>query len=462
MARVGILNQVMSTTFKTHCAARAKSVAGAAALVAAFALLNPAPARAHLVNGEMIAPAQADSIADLVSPGNLVMVKQGMTMKIVPTGNLDWPAPYRAATEKYSPQVRLSTNGELTSYVAGLPFPMLDANDPQVALKIMWNFSLRPQYTDDVDIRDVEAESHTADRHATDSLEHFTIGHFALYNNIDRTEVAPMPTDPDAVASGIRYRFAVYPILEPSGLRGVGFLRYRHLDPNREDSTWIYQPVSRRTRRIAANALSDTIEDGGASGSAGMTPLAYANTVDPDSYFGFAAKIEDFDYKLLGVRRMLACVEAANSPAHECPVDDGRSVCPENWEMRWLYVIEATAKKTSLLGSPPAVPRRVFYIDSEGFFITASDLYDREGQLWKTIATFNAYRDRPTPEAKVSIWKYKRMFQTALVDEDVRSGFSTVSYTPSRDSDFTDSWFINQGVVAPSLLVPDAIVRLGH
>src|SRR5215469_5325899 len=431
-----------------------KSVAALAALVT---LLQSPPARAHLANGEMITPARANLVADLVSPGNLVMLKQGMTMKIVPTGDLDWPAPYRAATEKYSPQVRLSANGKLTGYVAGLPFPMLDANDPQVALKIMWNFSLRPQYTDDVDIRDVEAESHTADPHASDSIEHFTIGHFALYNNIDRTEVAPMPIDPDVIASGIRYRFAVYPILEPSGLRGVGFLRYRHLDPNREDAIWIYQPVTRRTRRIAANALSDTIEDGGASGSAGMAPLTYANTVDPDSYFGFAARIEDFDYKLLGVRRMLACVEAANSPAHECPVDGGRSVCPENWEMRYLYVIEATTNKTSAPGSAPAVFRRIFYIDSEGFFITASDLYDREGQLWKTIATFNAYRDRPTPDAKLSIWKYKRMFQTALVDEDVRSGFSTVFYTPSRDSDFTDFWFINQGVIGPTLLVPDAI-----
>jgi hypothetical protein len=452
----------MRNAFKTSCPEKTRSIRGAAALAAVFVLLYPAFARAHLNAGEMITPAQADSVTDYVSPGNLVMVKQGMTMKIVPTGSLEWPAPYRAATEKYSPQVRLSTNGELAGYVAGLPFPILDANDPRVALKIMWNFSFRPQYTDDVDIRDVEAESHTADPHASDSLEHFTIGHFALYNNIDRTEVAPMPTDPDAVASGIRYRFAVYPILEPSGLRGVGFLRYRHVDPNREDSTWIYQPVSRRTRRIAANALSDTIEGGGASDSAGMGSLAYANTVDPDSYFGFAAKIEDFDYKLLGLRRMLACVEAANSPAHECPVDGGRSVCPENWEMRWLYVIEATAKKASVLGAPPAVPRRVFYVDSEGFFITASDLYDHDGQLWKTIATFNAYRDRPTPEAKISIWKFMRMFQTALVEEDVRSGFSTVLYTPSRDSDFTDSWFINQGAIGPSLLVPDAIVRLGH
>jgi Protein of unknown function (DUF1329) len=438
------------------------SLSGAMTITIAMLLLYSAPAAAHINVGDVIGADQASAVADLLSPGNIILVKQGMTMKIVPTGQLDWPTPYRVATEQYSSQVRLSASGELSSYTAGLPFPLLDPNDPQIAQKIMWNFSLRPQYTDDVDIRDVEGESHTRDAHASDSMEHFTIGHFALYNNIGRTEIAPIPTDPDATASGIRYRFAVYPILEPSALRGVGFLRYRHLDPNVDDTAWIYEPGARRMRRVAPNTLADTIEGGSTSDSGSGPTASAANTVDPDSYFGFAAKIEDFDYKFLGAKEMLACVEAINSPAQQCVGDGGRTVCKENWELRHVYVIEATVRKTSLFGTTPAVPRRIIYIDSEGFFITASDLYDQQGQLWKTIATFNAYRDRPTPDAKISIWRDKRMFQTALVSEDVRTGFSTVMYTPSRDSDYGDSWFINQGVVGPNILEPDAIVRLGH
>jgi hypothetical protein len=345
--------------------------------------------------------------------------------------------------------------------VAGLPFPLLDANDPQVGLKIMWNFSYRPLYTDDIDIREAEVESRAADPTVSDSIERFTAGHVALYNNIDRTERAPKPVDPDYFRSGIRYRFAIYPLLEPSEMRGAGFLRYRHVDPQMEDNAWVYSSFSRKVRRVAANTLADTIENGGEDSSGGPS-VTYANALDPDTYFGFAAKIEDFEYKLLGVKRMLACVEAANSPERACPSDGGRTVCPENWEMRYLYVVEATAKKATLLGSPTSIPKRILYIDSEGWFVTASDLYDRDGQLSNTVATFNAYRDRPTPDAKDSIWPFKRMFQTALVDEDIRSGFSTILYTPSRDSDFSDTWFINQGVVTPSLLEPANIVRLGH
>ena len=74
----------------------------------------------------------------------------------MPTERLEWPPPFKTATEKYASQVSLNEKGELQNYVAGQPFPLLDANDPQVAAKVMWNFSFRPQYTDDVDIRYVE------------------------------------------------------------------------------------------------------------------------------------------------------------------------------------------------------------------------------------------------------------------------------------------------------------------
>ena len=63
--------------------------------------------------GDEITPENASLVQDLVSPGNFVLVKQGMRMKIVPTERLEWPPPYKSATEKYSPQVRISDKGEL-------------------------------------------------------------------------------------------------------------------------------------------------------------------------------------------------------------------------------------------------------------------------------------------------------------------------------------------------------------
>ena len=95
----------------------------------------------------------ASQVQDLLSPGNYVLVQQGMQLNIVPTSKLDWPPPFKAATEKYSSQVALNPARHPKNYVAGQPFPLLDPNDPQMATKLMWNYSFRPLYTDDADLR---------------------------------------------------------------------------------------------------------------------------------------------------------------------------------------------------------------------------------------------------------------------------------------------------------------------
>ena len=416
------------------------------------------PAEADSVKpGDLVDPEKSILVENLVSPGNFVLVRQGMRMKVVPTSHLDWPPPYKTATEKYSPQVRLNRQGELTNYVAGLPFPLLDANDPQIATKVMWNFSFRPDFTDDADIHHVEIESNRATPViGGDPVEHFTIGRIAWYKDIGRTEVDPIPTDPEAHVLGIQYRFAVFPFLEPQEIAGCGFLRYRNIDPNLDDYSWLFAPEGDFGffRFVKDTQLSDSLEGRfTVLGSNGVAPATYANTIDPDSYFGFAAKIENYDYRLLAIRPMLASVQAENIPARPCAFDNHRSVCPEAWEMRRLYVIEATAKPQTLtqrIGSDGSlIPKRILYIDSEGWFVTASDLYDRRGNLWKTIAVFNAYRDRPAPGATTT-WPYKRMFPTAMVDEDIQDGFSSVMYIPGPND--AEGWRINTGKISQHFL----------
>jgi hypothetical protein len=438
----------------------------AVVVLGTFAIFSAPSAGARSVKpGDLITPQNASAISDLVSPGNLELVKQGMRMNIVPTARLEWPPPYKTATEKYAPQVRLNDKGELDNYVAGLPFPLLDPNDPQVATKLMWNFSFRPQYTDDVDIRDVEVESYRANSAFPGPIEHFSIGHFAFYNNMGRTEVPPIPTDPEATGAGIRYRFGAFPFLEPAEIEGFGLIRERNKDPNIDDYCWLWDVNGRAPRRVRAEELSDATS--AVSGiQIGKAPPTYASNIDPDSYFGFSAKIENYTYKLLGIRPMLASVHAQHTPAKPCQFDNNRSVCPEAWEMRQLYVIEATAKPLSWhqkIGSNGVlIPKRILYIDSEGWFITASDQYDEQGKLWKTIATFNTYDDRPVRDAKVAIYPYKRMFQTALVDEDIQNGFSTVLYMPGHESEDHESWYINMGLVTKAFLDPHQLQNYAH
>jgi Protein of unknown function (DUF1329) len=382
-----------------------------------------------------------------------------MTMKITPTAHLDWPPPYKAATEQYSPQVTLGADGDLQHYVAGLPFPLVDANDPQAATKIMWNFEFRPLFTDDIDTHNIEATSHRAG--SSSEIEHFTFGHFGAYKYIGRTEVAPMPVDPDVLKTGIAVRAGAFPILEPQEMAGAGIVTQRSVLPGVEDAVWEYSRETRRLRRLPLAELADAFgvaSDGSAGSNSGGSGGAttYASTWDPDSAYGFSGRIQDYNYKLLGEEPILASVDG-RSPATPCESDGGRSVCPEKWQVRRVYVIEATAKKLSPLAATVLVPRRVLYIDAEGWFITASDLYDQNGRIWKTIANFHAYSDRSTPNANVSIWPFKRIFQTAMVEEDVTDGFSTVVYTPGLNSH--NGVYVNMGAVDRDFFTPAQMVQ---
>ena len=128
-----------------------------------------------------------------------------------------------------------------------------------------------------------------------------------------------------------------------------------------------------------------------------------------------------------------------------------------------MYIVEATAKPLAwhqeIGTSGLSIPKRILYIDSEGWFITASDQYSKTGALWKTLAIFTAYRDRSAMGAKAAIYPFKRIFQTAMVDEDILSGFSTISYTPGQETDEPEGWYINMATLPQSFLEPPHGIR---
>jgi Protein of unknown function (DUF1329) len=397
--------------------------------------------------GEVITRTNASSVQAYLSPGNYVLVTQGVPLRVVSSSRLDWPPPYLAATEKYSSQCSLRPDGSLNGYVAGLPFPLIDPNDPAIATKIMWNYTYRPMFSDDVDIRYPEIATYSPTNDVT-PINYLVVGHMAIYNNIGRVEVPPIPTDPDALNSGIASKFAMFPFIEPSSMFGYGMLRFRYIDPYRADDIWMYSREARRVRRVTESSQSDPIASpptfgagmggGRFAGMAVAPTAALANNLDSDSLFGFSANPANFTYRFLGERRMLAMVHAVEGV---CPNDDPLS-CTQNWEIRRLYVVEADAKPNTNM----QIPRRVLYVDSEGWFITASDQYDRDGALWKSLVNFVSYADRSAPGARVAIYPYRRFFQIGTIDANLQDGYVTVASMPGPGAS-PDSWYINMGAV---------------
>jgi hypothetical protein len=414
----------------------------AALVVAAVALaLGGEPALAQVKPGDFITAKAAFKVKDLVSPGVYWRVQHGMAMKIVPTQRVDWPPPYKDATEKYASQVRLAKNNRtMIGYVAGQPFPLIDVNDPHVAIKLMWNNVFRPIQSDDYDLRFFECQDEYASPGASQRIVNDTmVGHYAGYSLVGRTEVEPVPTDPDFKHSGRLWLFGLYPVLAPATARGDGIIRYRYADPAKGDDSWSYQVGSRRVRRLNEAVLSD------ATGTSAW---------NPDHYSGFNPKTEAYDYKLLGERNMLATVHAAHSPEVTCPYDGGASVCPEDWEMRHMYVVEAMPRYNivnTLQG------RNIVYLDSEVWFEPYVDTYDRQGRLFQNFTYWLTYRDRPVPDARVAIYPFKREFVVGASSVDVQGGMASVCYLPSRNSPERECWYINMGAVDKGFFTPEAM-----
>jgi hypothetical protein len=423
-----------------------KLAAAALSSALAFALALAGPAAAEVKPGDFITPQNAPNVKDLVPPGVYYKVTHGMSMKIVPTQRVDWPPPYRDATEKYSGQVRLSDDHRsVVGYVAGQPFPLIDANDPYIANKIIWNNVFRPITTDDYDLRFYDCDTEYEHKGAqTRQIEYFQIGHYAGYDLVGRTEVEPMPIDPDFKATNRLWLFGIYPVLAPQDIHGAGFIRWRYASPSRPDDIWSLDPGARRVRRLNEGIMSSSTG---------------AYSWDPDHYSGFNPKTEEYNYKFLGEKKMLAVVHAAHSPEVRCPTDGGASACPEDWELRHMYVVEAMPRwnKVNALDS-----RTVIYMDSEVWFEPFIDTYDRQGQLFRTHIYYLANRDRPVPDAKVAIYPFKRSFVVGAVSTDVQEGQATMCYLPGIDTPERECWYINMGAVDKSFFTTDAMVRAAN
>ena len=423
-----------------------RTVAAALAVCALGAIGTPS--FAAVKPGDFITPDNASKVQDLVSPGVYYKVTHGMTMKIVPTERVDWPPPYKDATEKYSAQVRLSQDKRsVVGYVAGQPFPLIDANDPDVANKIVWNNVFRPITTDDYDLRFYDCDSSYQRNGAQQQqIEYFQIGHYMGYDLVGRTEVEPTPIDPDFKTTGRYWLFGLYPILAPNEIRGSGFIRWRYADPKRGDDIWDVAGGSRRVRRVDESIMSSSTTTNGTS----------AHAWDPDHYSGFNPKTEQYYYKFLGERNMLATIHALHSPEVRCPTDGGTSACPEAWEMRHMYVIEATPdrKRVNALDS-----KTIVYMDGEMWFEPYIDTYDQAGTLFRGHIYWLATRDRPVPDAKVAIYPFKRSFVVGAVSTDVQSGLATMCYLPGMETPERECWYINMGAVDKASFTTDAMVR---
>jgi len=254
--------------------------------------------------GDLVDQSNAAAVKDLLPPPILKHYENGeYRNKLVsyPLGGAKWEAPFLAATEQNAGQLDVDANGSVVykstnkqpDYLYGIPFPTIDANDPNAAVKIVWNqflaywsggssfnvtrvTMLQPKAID----RDIHAD-----------------GYFNFWDGQAEKYRKPNPNNLQSQFLGV----TTY----PTDLQGTSSMSWRYRDADQRDSVWAFVPALRRVRAVSPANRSD-----GYLGS----------DISGDDGFFFDGKPEDFTWKMVGKRDALRIVDP-NSVAGKVPVN---------------------------------------------------------------------------------------------------------------------------------------------
>ena len=259
---------------------------------------------------------------------------------------------YIEATLQHYAQVGLG-DGVLTNYVAGLPFPLIDSQDPQAGEKVAWNHRYRDegettQYWPSNEIRSSGG--------AVERTQRF---YFVTMRGMHRAEADKnlRQWEKEGVFSR-EYLLTT----APSDQEGSQVLTFIYDNDTLVSDNWIYDPQSRRTRKIADNPYD--------SPGGGVVLME-----DRRGFYGY---IHPYEWRYLGEKVVLApgAIKAAEATwggkGNWYPVDP--------WELRRAIVLEAIPKQ-----SHPLYSRRILYVDLQTHNLLYTLTYDHNGDHKRTF-----------------------------------------------------------------------------
>ena len=302
-----------------------------------------------------------------------VFFYQGMRMEIG-SCHRRFPVPefYTAATERFSPEVKLDRDGNLRSYVAGRPFPPegIDPKARDAGTRWAWNLEKRYRGAGSVGhFRLVDMPSRLGEPHT------YTGDFFFLQTrnraDLEATDFALPEADGNLWVAGGRFD-------TPQPARHLAWRQMRPKEAqtrfSESDDTFVYVPTMRKMRRAATSWVDGTYmpryrvagdfgggglplagsEYTGASG--GINPTAGESIHQtehlPRGFTALALRPNAYVWRVHGEREVLAPI---NSGRPGYPIAKNRnfgphglSVASDRWDVRWAVVIEGKLRRRNL------------------------------------------------------------------------------------------------------------------
>jgi len=294
-------------------------------------------------------------VAAAVLPPEVLKVVQAGELEISVQDTTDVPLreEYINATLTHAPGVTIGPDGVLLHYVAGLPFPVIDAADPQAGLKYGWNL----RYRDRADSS--QSWGAISLLNSSGSVERSSSSLYIRMYGMHRAD--PERNIAEWTEEGVLYKD--YSItLRPTDMEGAQSMGIRHNQDTLGDDRWIYDPKTRRTRKIVYNPYD---------ASQGLTFLS-------EEFSGFDGHVYAYDWQYLGDQVVLApgvIRKEAVQLGGKCgcyPVDP--------WELRWAHVVDLVPRVSN-----HPYGRRRLYVDRQHGSPLFSVIFDKDGQHWRTF-----------------------------------------------------------------------------
>ena len=307
---------------------------------------------------------------DLLPPEILAAVVNGdLTILVQETADLPPDEEYVVATLGYGDKVRLRADGGgLEGYVGGLPFPVLEATDPQAGLKAAWNLRYRNEASR------LEQWSDTLARDKNSNLQYAFQSHFARAFGMYRAK--KQDNIPEWEQEGIVYKEYTEIFIKPVNLtntmtRGraghsLQILRHRYDSDHRPIGQWSIDATDGKLKTAAYNPEGST--------------------------FGFTMILEDVsgeqitahDWRLVTAKVALVPGFVKNQQALFGGTGGGYPLDP--WELRRVYVLEMVPRS-------PHHPysRKLLYVDQQTFVPFYVVILDTNQAHWRTV--FFSYGD---------------------------------------------------------------------
>ncbi|HEV8716977.1 MAG TPA: DUF1329 domain-containing protein [Candidatus Binatia bacterium] len=336
-------------------------------------------------------------VAAAVLPPEVLKVIQAGDLEITVQATTDVPLreEYINATVEHAAQVALGPDGTLLHYVAGLPFPLIDPADPQAGLKMGWNL----RYRERADI--VQSWGTTSLLNSSGSVERSSTGLYVRMYGMYR----PNPAHNVAEWAEDGVLFKDYSItLRPTDVEGTQSMGIRYNQDTKEDDRWIYDPKTRRTRKIVYNPYD---------ASQGLTFLS-------EEFSGFEGHVYAYDWHFVEEKVVLAPgvvrAEAVRfgGTCNCYPVDP--------WELRWVQVVDMVPR----VANHPYGRRRL-YVDRQHGSPLFSVIFDKEGQHWRTLFFAFGHPDSSTANRGLRVPMYAGNSWV-----DYKAGLATV-WEPSKN-----------------------------